>query len=174
MIGFPLVQKLLKDKPECSIYPTRNWFKRLNYSITNLYRDTLYLLLQKFLYRGQIVFFGTMLSPVGCAVAYRRKYVKDLFDYYEPILGDDLTTSEDIFIGLSNLNEGYRNIQLTDVFARSREPKSTYLPQQVFLWSSSFIQSCYYFNDLLKSPFKSVKRYLDHLRQGKKIGKKIR
>jgi glycosyltransferase involved in cell wall biosynthesis len=174
MVGFPSVQKYLREIPGTSVYPTRNWFKRLNYSITNLYRDTLYLFLQRFIYRGQIVFFGTMLSPVGCAVAYRRKYVKDLFDYYEPVLGDDLTTSEDIFIGFSNLNEGYRNIQLTDVYARSMEPTSTYLPHQVFLWSSSFIQSCYYFNDLLKSPFKSIKRHLFQRSQEKKIGKKIR
>jgi glycosyltransferase involved in cell wall biosynthesis len=173
ILSYSSMQSFISKVPKYSINSSKNWLEKLNYSITNLYRDVLYLFLQKFIYRGQIVFFGSMINPVGCAVAYRRKYIKDLFDHYEPIMGDDLTTSEDIFIGFSNLNEGYRNIQLTDVVARSMEPKSTYLPHQVFLWSSSFIQSCYYFNDLLMSPFKFIKRYLYQRRQDKKIGKII-
>jgi len=116
-----------------------------------------------------MVFFGTISNPVGCAVAYRRKYVRDLFDHYEPILGDDLTNSEDIFIGFAMLNEGYRNVQLNDVCARSREPESHRLPRQIYLWSSSFLQSCYYFDDLLRSPFKSLKRYL-HNRKAQREG----
>ncbi len=76
--------------------------------VTNAYRDVLYVYLQRFIYRGQLAFFGTTSNPVGCAVAYRRKYVKSLFDYVSPILGDDLTNSEDIFIGLAMLNEGRR------------------------------------------------------------------
>jgi hypothetical protein len=106
-----------------------------------------------------MVLFGTTNNPVGCAVAYRRKYVRALFDYVSPILGDDLTNSEDIFIGLAMLNEGYRNIQLTDVYARTVEPEAQKLPRQVYLWSSSFLQSCYYFDPLLRSPFKAFKRW---------------
>lgn len=135
------------------------WFKRLRRGVTNLYRETLYLFLQRFVYRGQLAFFGTTSNPVGCAVAYRRKYVKALFDHISPILGDDLTNSEDIFIGFSMLNEGYRNIQLTDVYARTVEPEAQRLPRQIYLWSSSFLQSCYYFDPLLRSPFKSFKRW---------------
>jgi hypothetical protein len=127
--------------------------------ITNLYREVLYLYLQRFIYRGQIVFFGTTSNPVGCAVAYRRKYVRALFDYIGPILGDDLTNSEDIFIGFAMVNEGYRNIQLTDVYARTVEPEVQRLPRQIYLWSSSFLQSCYYFDPLLRSPFKALKRW---------------
>jgi glycosyltransferase involved in cell wall biosynthesis len=127
-------------------------------AITNLYRETLYLFLQRFLYRGQLALFGTTSNPVGCAVAYRRKYIKDLFDHISPILGDDLTNSEDIFIGFSMVNEGYRNIQLTDVYARTVEPEVHRLPRQIYLWSSSFLQSCYYFDPLLRSPFKALKR----------------
>jgi hypothetical protein len=96
---------------------------------------------------------------VGCAVAYRRKYLKDVFDRYEPILGDDLTTSEDIFIGFALLEQGYRNIQVRDVFARSEEPEAQKVPRQIFLWSSSFLQSCYYFPALLFSPFRRVKQW---------------
>ena len=123
--------------------------------VTNLYREVLYLFLQRFVYRGQMVFFGSIMNPVGCAVAYRRKYVEKLFDHFGPIFGDDLTNSEDIFIGLALLNEGYRNIQLTDVYARTVEPLCTRLPRQVYMWSSSFLQSCYYFDPLVRSPLRS-------------------
>ncbi len=127
--------------------------------ITNTYRECLYLFLQRFVYKGQMVFFGSITNPVGCAVAYRRKYIKDLFDRYEPIFGDDLTNSEDIFIGFALNNEGYRTIQLQDVLARSEEPEVQRLPRQIYLWSSSFLQSCYYFDALLRTPFKSLKRW---------------
>jgi glycosyltransferase involved in cell wall biosynthesis len=127
---------------------------------TNMYREVLYLFLQRFVYRGQMAFFGTTTNPVGCAVAYRRKYVEALFDYVGPILGDDLTNSEDIFIGFSMLNEGYRNIQLSDVYARTVEPEVQKLPRQIYLWSSSFLQSCYYFDSLVRSPFRLTRRWL--------------
>jgi glycosyltransferase involved in cell wall biosynthesis len=140
------------------------WFTRLRRGVTNLYREVLYLYLQRFVYRGQMAMFGTTTNPVGCAVAYRRRYVRDLFDYVGPILGDDLTNSEDIFIGFSMLNEGYRNIQLTDVYARTVEPEFDKLPRQVYLWSSSFLQCCYYFDPLLRSPFKIAKRWLGRRR----------
>ena len=136
------------------------WLHDLATGVTNLYREVLYVFLQRFVYQGQMVFFGTITNPVGCAVAYRRKYVERLFDHFGPLLGDDLTNSEDIFIGLAMLNEGYRNIQLTDVTARTVEPEVQNLPKQVYLWSSSFLQSCYYFDPLLKSPFKALKRRL--------------
>jgi glycosyltransferase involved in cell wall biosynthesis len=141
---------------------------------TNMYRDCLYTFLQRFVYHGEMVFFGGITNPVGCAVAYRRKYIKDLFDRYEPIFGDDLTNSEDIFIGFALNNEGYRNIQLTDVVARSEEPEVQRLPRQVYLWSSSFLQSCYYFDALLRSPFKVFRRVRKrwqekHSEQGKRI-----
>jgi len=127
--------------------------------MTNTYRECLYLFLQRFVYKGQMVFFGSITNPVGCAVAYRRLYIKNLFDRYEPIFGDDLTNSEDIFIGFALNNEGYRNVQLQDVLARSEEPEVQRLPRQIYLWSSSFLQSCYYFDALLRTPFKSLKRW---------------
>src|SRR5262245_36996498 len=135
------------------------WFSDFARGVTNIYREVLYLFLQRVVYRGQMAFFGTTTNPVGCAVAYRRKYVRDLFDHISPILGDDLTNSEDIFIGFSMLNEGYRNIQLTDIYARTVEPEVQRLPRQIYFWSSAFLQSCYYFDPLLRSPFKALKRW---------------
>ena len=157
-----------QNSPEISAfnvaYPLPHGIERTRLSdirrgVTNAYREILYLFLQRFVYRGQMAFFGTTTNPVGCAVAYRRKYVRALFDYVEPNLGDDLTNSEDIFIGFSMLNEGYRNIQLIDVEARTVEPEVQRLPRQIYLWSSSFLQSCYYFDPLLRSPFRAITRW---------------
>jgi glycosyltransferase involved in cell wall biosynthesis len=142
----------------------KGWLRRLASGMTNAYREVLYLFLQRFIYRGQMALFGTTCNPVGCAVAYRRTYLKALFDRMEPLVGDDLTNSEDIFIGLAMLNEGYRNIQLTDVYARTVEPEVQRLPKQVYLWSSAFLQSAFYFDALLKSPFKVLRRRRLHRR----------
>lgn len=152
------MKKFLQRRPDARVIPERHWFRRSMKGITNLYRESLYMFLQRFVYRGQMALFGSISNPVGCAVAYRRKYVKELFDTYEPLLGDDLTNSEDIFIGFALVNRGFRNVQLQDVTARSSEPQAQRLPRQIYLWSSSFLQSCYYFNDLVLSPFKALER----------------
>lgn len=159
MVQMPILQKFLATYPDAPAYPEVSWWHNLQRGVTNLYREVLYMLLQRFIYRGQMVFFGSILSPVGCAVAYRRNHLENLFNKYEPILGDDLTNSEDIFIGAAMLDQGFRNIQLTDVIARSQEPEATRLPGQVYMWSSSFLQTCYYFDHLMRSPFKAFRRY---------------
>ena len=159
LASVPMVDRFRKGHPEIDLlHDVRGWH-RLRRGVTNLYRGVLYNFLQRFIYHGQMVFFGTIINPVGCAVAYRRKYIRDLFDRYEPVLGDDLTNSEDIFIGFALVDQGYRNIQLMDVFARSREPEIQRLPRQVYLWSSSFLQSCFYFDSLVRSPFKAFRRW---------------
>lgn len=159
LLQAPSLQKFLASTPDASLYPKVNWEHHLQQGISNLYREVLYMLLQRFIYRGQMVFFGSILNPVGCAVAYRRNYLENLFAEYEPILGDDLTNSEDIFIGFALLDQGFRNVQLTDVVARSQEPEAMRLPRQLYMWSSSFLQTCYYFDSLMRSPFKAFKRY---------------
>jgi glycosyltransferase involved in cell wall biosynthesis len=148
------VRKFYQKKPELSYLHDRTPFHRLMRGITNIYRDFLYYFLQSFIYPGYMSLFGSIVNPVGCAVAYRREYIKDLFNQYEGTLGDNLTTSEDIFIGFAMLENGYRNIQVRDVITRSEEPEAQSVPHQIFMWSSAFLQSCYYFPDLLASPFK--------------------
>ncbi len=123
-------------------------------AITNAYRDVLYMFLQRFVYRGEMLSFGSIINPVGCAVAYRRRYLALLFGEVEPELGDDITNSEDIFIGFAMLARGYRNVQVPDVFAKTVEPPVSRLPRQVYLWSSAFLQSCYYYDDLMRSPLR--------------------
>jgi glycosyltransferase involved in cell wall biosynthesis len=155
----PEVRSFVDAHPSGHTPRRQGWLADLRRGTTNTYREVLYLFLQRFVYRGQMAFFGTTTNPVGCAVAYRRKYVRALFDYVDPILGDDLTNSEDIFIGFAMLNEGYRNIQLADVYARTVEPEVQHLPRQIYLWSSAFLQSCYYFDSLVRSPLKALKRW---------------
>lgn len=161
----PRVAAFLQQHPDVRIGIFNSQWQRLMRGITNMYRGVLYMFLQRFVYHGQMVFFGSIVNPVGCAVAYRRKYVRELFDRFEPELGDDLTNSEDIFMGFAFLEQGYRNIQLTDVVARSVEPEVDNLPSQLYMWSSSFLQSCFYFDDLIRSPLKAIKRGLLHRRK---------
>ena len=150
------LERFTAKHPEARLMTHKPLLRRAANAVTNLYREVLYLFLQRFVYLGQMVAFGSITNPVGCAVAYRRRYVKDLFEKYTPIFGDDLTNSEDIFIGFALLNEGYRNIQLTDVYARTVEPEVQRLPRQLYLWSSSFLQCCYYFDDLVRSAPRGV------------------
>ena len=164
----PVMRSFVEAFPVFRLDARRSRWRTLASGVTNVYREVLYLFLQRFLYRGQMAVFGTLCNPVGCAVAYRREYLKKLFDHVEPTLGDDLTNSEDIFIGLAMVNEGYRNVQVTDVCARTVEPEVQRLPRQMYLWSSSFLQSAFYFDALLKSPFKSLRRW--RLRRRPKSG----
>ncbi|KTD07704.1 glycosyltransferase family 2 protein [Legionella jamestowniensis] len=165
------VGNALKDHFKC--YPQAGYYKRntnlqrFARFITNLYRDVMYKFLQKFIYHAEMIFFGTIINPVGCAVAYRRKYIKDIFLSARETLGNDLTTSEDIYIGFAFTNEGYRNIQLLDVSACTLEPYIQRLPFQVFLWSSAFLQSVYYFNYLVSTPFKVINKLIYKIRNRK-------
>ena len=106
-----------------------------------------------------MVFFGTLIFPIGCAVVYRREYLKAVFTQYMPMFGLDLTTSEDIFLGFAFSEMGYRNIVVQDVYALTMEPRVGRLFNQIFKWSSSFLQSCYYFDGLFLTPFR-FPRYL--------------
>lgn len=153
------VRAFLNASTWCRQAPPKNWVRRLASAITNTYREALYIFLQRFVFRGQMAAFGTVANPAGCAVAYRREHLVTLFDAVEPLLGDDLTNSEDIFIGFAMLNEGYRNVQVLDVCARTVEPEVHRLPKQIYLWSSAFLQSTFYFDALVKSPFKVLKRW---------------
>ena len=180
LAGTPEYATVLAGAPFVDPKASRTRLQLMWWGLTNMYRDCLYRFLQGFVFHGQVVFFGGITNPVGCAVAYRREYVKDLFDRYEPQFGDNLTNSEDIFIGFALINQGYRNAQLLDVTARSEEPLATQLPRQVSLWSSSFLQSCYYFDALVRSPFKAFARlrrrrdekhgeYGQHIQQLRKV-----
>ena len=124
--------------------------------ITVLYRSALYLFLQRFLYDGHLKMFGSRLNPTGCAVAYKTDRLRQCFDYAEPRMGDDLSNSEDVFIGHFFSWKGYRNVQVSGVRCESMEPEITRLPSQLYFWSSSFLQAQYYFKELPLSLFKEI------------------
>ncbi len=158
MFGEEYVKRFFIRHPDAVLQLESGWKNRIMRAFTNLYRDVLYMYVQRFVNRGQMLLFGSTINPVGCAVAYRREYLEKVFDHYEPVFGDNLTNSEDIFIGFALLSRGYRNVQVPDVYMRSQEPEATRLPRQFYLWSSAFLQSCYYLDDLVRSPFKAFKR----------------
>jgi hypothetical protein len=110
------------------------------------------------LYDGTLKLFGGQLNPVGCAVAYKTNRLKECFSYAQPRVGDNLSMSEDIYIGHFFNWKGYRSMQVIGVHCESTEPPITRLPRQLFLWSSAFLQSTYYFSDLPLSPLRYIKR----------------
>lgn len=117
-------------------------------AFTIMYRTALYLFLHRVLYDGHMKLTGGTLNPAGCAVAYRRDRLAECFAYAKPRIGDNLSVSEDIYIGHFFNWKGYRNIHISGVQCESTEPPVTRLWRQLFLWSSSFFQSLYYFPSL--------------------------
>ncbi len=142
------------------------WFRFLT-ALTVLYRAPMYVLLQRTLYAGDLKLFGAQLNPVGCAVAYKTVRLRECFAYAQPRVGDNLSMSEDIYIGHFFNWKGYRNVQVVGVQCESTEPPVTRLPRQLFLWSSAFLQSCYYFIDLPLSPFRQLKRLIANTAGGR-------
>jgi len=112
---------------------------------------------QRLVQRGQMRAFGGIGHPPGGAVAYRRRYLKDLFDRYEPVHGDNLTQDEDIFIGFALGNEGYRNIQLADVVARIQQPPLQQLPAQIARDAVAYLQGCFHFDAMLHARLWSLR-----------------
>jgi glycosyltransferase involved in cell wall biosynthesis len=133
---------------------------RLFEFLTVMYRTSLYVFLQRILYDGHMKMYGSRLNPIGCAVLYRTPRLRECFAYAQPQMGDNLTNSEDIFIGHFFSWKGWRNIQVADVRCESIEPSIERLPRQLYLWSSSFLQALYYFRELPLSPFKETKRWI--------------
>lgn len=167
--GWPVMQKLLQKRPDTQYQHPDSVRARIMRGITNYYRDVLYYFVQNIIYLGELALFGTLVNPLGCAVAYRREYLLDLFEESEHTLGDDLTTSEDIYIGFGFVHRGYHNVQVLDVKAHSNEPEAHHLPKQLYLWSSAWLQSSYYFPELVTSPFKVMKRRKVRRALGKEI-----
>jgi len=156
--AWPILQKFLKRRPETKITHDDTFWSSISRGVTNYYRDVLYYFVQNIIYLGEMALFGTLVNPLGCAVAYRREVLLNLCNEVEHTLGDDLTTSEDIYIGFGLVDRGYHNVQVLDVSVHSNEPEAHKLPKQLYLWSSAWLQSSYYFPELLTSPLKVMRR----------------
>ncbi len=139
--------------------PPSSSFHRLLEFLTVVYRTSLYVFLQRILYDGHMKMYGSRLNPIGCAVAYRTQRLRECFAYAGPQMGDNLTNSEDVFIGHFFSWKGWRNVQSADVRCESIEPSIERLPRQLYMWSSSFFQALYYFSELPLSPFKEAKNW---------------
>lgn len=150
------LNQFYKAHPESSYDYNRSLWRRFAKSISNAYRDISYRFLENFIYRGQASHCGSIPNTVGCASIYRRDRLYDVFKTYTPTLGFNLTYAEDTFIGFALINQGYRNALTNKVHARTNEPEIQNLPKQVFIWSSGFVQSCYYFNHLLIKVYKHI------------------
>jgi hypothetical protein len=150
---------LLAVEIEFQIPPpaAESWWERMGVALTILYRTPMYVLLQRTLYDGTLKLFGAQANPVGCAVAYRTNRLRECFAYAAPRVGDNLSMSEDIYIGHFFNWKGWRNVQVIGVRCESTEPPITRLPRQLFLWSSGFLQSNYYFRELPLTPFKQIR-----------------
>lgn len=111
---------------------------------------------QELLNRGLMQRYGGIDRPFGGAVAYRRGYLKDLFDRYEPIRGDDLCEVEDFFIGRALNSAGYRNLQLADIVARAQVAEPHELLRRSHRWSVSLLQGGYHFDALLRTPWRRL------------------
>lgn len=148
------IEKFTMQYPEAPFSPDNTWFQRLQRNLSSAYREELYLFLQRVIYQGEMRLFGTLIFPIGCAVVYRRENLKAILEQYAATYGFDLTTSEDIFLGFAFAEKGYKNIVVPDVYALTMEPRYLRIYHQIFKWSSSFLQSCYYFNAIFLTPFK--------------------
>lgn len=104
------VRLLIEQRPQTTLIPVRPLFNRISKAIGNFYRETLYHFVQHFVNGGAQSLFGSTMNPIGCAIAYRRDYLREqLFDHYEPTLGENMTSSEDIFFGAAFIAYGYHN-----------------------------------------------------------------
>ena len=152
------MRRLHEERPRLDLTLRRSLLTRIRKGIANFYRDAIFQFMQVFFYAGVINLFGSMPNPVGCAVAYRRVYVREMFDRYEPTMGDNLTSSEDIFLGAAFMAQGYHNTQVLSVIARTEVPPIDRIPKQLLKWSAAWPQTAYYLPGMLLSPFKVLRR----------------
>lgn len=165
--------RLNEQFPRLDLVIRRPLFNRIAKGIANFYRDSIFQFMQAFFYAGVQNLFGSMPNPVGCAVAYRRDYLRELFDRYEPAMGDNMTSSEDIFFGTAFMANGYHNTQVLTVVARTEVPEIHKIPNQLVKWFSAWLQTAYYLPHMLTSPFKGMRRYL-HNRRNREVAQKRR
>lgn len=112
------------------------------------FRNVDYHVQQRFFTDGIMRAFGSTLFPVGAAVMYDREKLVSVFDDYEESHGDDLTNSEDIFVGFAFCERGWANVHLHDTYLRSEVPRLRRTLKQNYLWGSGYLQSAFYFKRL--------------------------
>jgi glycosyltransferase involved in cell wall biosynthesis len=173
LAGLDSMRRLREQRPNLDLTLRRPVLNRLAKGIANFYRDAVFQFMQAFFYAGVINLFGSMPNPVGCAVAYRREYVREFFDHYEPAMGDDMTSSEDIFLGQAFMAHGYHNTQTIEVVARTDVPEIHKIPNQLVKWFSAWLQTAFYLPAMVVSPFKALQRYRHNKRNAAVAQKRL-
>lgn len=123
------------------------------------HRASLYSFDQNFIKRGQMGLYGTTTFPVGCGVMYDTELLSSIFSEYEKTLGDNLTSSEDIFLGFAMRERGRCNFYVPTVHMETAEPKMSKYFKQNSMWNSSFIQSSFYFRNYTFKMFSTKGEY---------------
>lgn len=170
---FENIRRLRESRPALDLALDRPLLNRIAKEIAIFIYVATFQFIQAFFYSGVLKLFGSLPNPVGCAVAYRRNYLREVFDHYEPAMGDNLTSSEDIFIGTAFMAAGYHNIQVSEVLALTEVPELHRIPKQLVKWSSAWLQTAYYLPDMLFSPFRALRR-LKHKRRNAAAAEKRR
>lgn len=150
--------------------PRPDVWQRLAAGLGDAYRTHLAAVQQGYVDGGLMRRHGSIAATCGGAVAYRRRYLKDLFNRYEPIRGDDLTPAEDHFIALALASAGYRNIRVADVVARAQYPALQHLPADAWQWTIAVLQGGHYFDTLLRSPLRAAGDRWRQWRQARQVG----
>ncbi|MCE7032242.1 glycosyltransferase family 2 protein [Lysobacter sp. GX 14042] len=101
---------------------------------------------------------GGIALPAGGAVAYRRRYLQDLFDRVEPVRGDDLGAWPEQVIARAFATEGYRAVRVDGVTARMQPPPLSRLPRLAWSCMVGWLQAGYWFDPLLRSPLRAWRR----------------
>jgi glycosyltransferase involved in cell wall biosynthesis len=122
-------------------------------------RAALYSFDQRFIKRGQMGLYGTTTFPIGCGVMYDTELLSSIFSEYEKTLGDNLTSSEDIFLGFAIRERGRCNFYVPSIHMETAEPKLSKYFRQSNMWNSSFMQSSFYFKKHVFQMFSTKGEY---------------
>lgn len=163
MAGTPAFQRWLDEDGYRDPWANSPFYLRCWHALGVEYYEHIAQIQQDVIDSGLMRRQGCIATTSGGAIVYRRSYLEDLFERYEPIRGDDLTAVEDQFIALALVTEGYRNIRVADVVARTECPELQHLPRVCGQGIAGLLQCGHYFDGLLRSPLSAMRKWTQRL-----------
>jgi glycosyltransferase involved in cell wall biosynthesis len=163
---WPELIRLRAANPGLRFTPGDAWPGRAMRWLTSVYSDVLHYYFQSIVCPGELNLFGTVINPLGQAIAYRRSALLEVFEDGEaaspsPIPGQ-------VYVSHGLMNRGYRHTLAPDAEARVFEPDGNRLFKQLYVWSTSWLAGSYYFPELVIGPFKAMLRH--HARRDLGLG----